>query len=315
MPDRGKRMGQLNFKVPSEYHGATVKGFLRGYCGMSARLLIRLKREERGILVNGKPVWVVHCLQAGDRVELILPEDRNHTESSGLSVPVAWEDSHLIFFEKPPGMPVHPSPGHANDTLANIARSYAEQKGEHWAFRPINRLDRDTSGLVAVAKNAYCASQLAGDHLQKEYFAVCQGILTGSGTIDAPIRVKKGHTIQREVGEGGVKAVTHWQALGCGHGHTLLRIHLETGRTHQIRVHFSHLGMPLAGDDMYGGSRKWISRQALHCGWIQGMHPVAREPFYVAQKFPQDFQTLCRQIETVVREEDKPFLSRFWDMI
>ena len=300
-------MAQLRFKVPSNYHGATVKGFLRGYCGISARLLIRLKRTQGGILVNGEPVWVVHCLEEGDLVELNLPEERNSIPGNGDLIIAAWEDDHLVFFEKPAGMPVHPSPGHDRDTLANAARCYAEQKGESWTFRPINRLDRDTSGLVAVAKNAYCASQLSGNGLRKEYFAVCQGILTGKGTIDAPIRIKDGHTIQREVGEGGVSAVTHWQSLGCGHGHTLLRIQLETGRTHQIRVHFSHLGMPLAGDDMYGGSREQIDRQALHCGFMYGVHPVTRKPFSVKQEFPADFQDLCRRLEVGVQEENRCF--------
>lgn len=307
-------MAQLRFKVPSNYHGATVKGFLRGYCGISARLLIRLKRTQGGILVNGKPVWVVYPLKEGDQLELNLPEDQNRMPSNKSSVPVAWEDNHLIFFEKPAGMPVHPSPGHDRDTLANAARWYAEQKGENWLFRPVNRLDRDTSGLVAVAKNAYCASHLSGNGLQKEYFAVCQGILTGTGTIDAPIRIKEGHTIQREVGKEGVSAITHWQSLGCGHGHTLLRIQLETGRTHQIRAHFSHLGMPLAGDDMYGGSRGRIARQALHCGFMYGIHSVTRQPFFVKQEFPEDFENLCRQLRLTVWEENRRFLHALWRM-
>lgn len=292
-------MSRLMYVVPSSYDGEMVKGYLRGACGLSARMLIRLKNTEQGILINGAQARTVDRLRVGDRVELNLPQDQNNAQESPLPLESAWEDEHLVIFQKPAGMPVHPSPGHERDTLANAALHFAQQRGEQWAFRPVYRLDRDTSGLVAVAKNAFCAAVLSQSGIQKEYFAVCQGILTGRGTIDAPIRLKEGHSIQREVGKGGVQAVTHWQAMGSSRGHTLLRIHLETGRTHQIRVHFSSLGMPLAGDDMYGGSRGKITRQALHCGSVDCSHPVTGERIFVTQPFPHDMRELCEQLEII----------------
>lgn len=292
-------MSQLTFIVPEGYQGVMVKRFLRGYCGVSARLLIRLKNTPQGILVNGRHARAVDLLCAGDKIVLNLPKDQSSVQETELPVEAAWEDEHLVIFQKPAKMPVHPSPGHGADTLANAAGAYARKKGEQWAFRPINRLDRDTSGLVAVAKNPFCAARLSDSGIQKEYFAVCQGILSGSGTIDAPIRFKEGHSIQREVGESGVRAITHWQAVATGRGHTLLRIRLETGRTHQIRVHFSSIGMPLAGDDMYGGSREWIPRQALHCGRMAFVHPVTGEDVVVIQPLPIDFKNLCDKLEII----------------
>lgn len=293
-------MSRLAFFVPKEYDNVMVKGFLRRYCGISARLLIRLKNSPDGILVNGRHARTVDLLREGDRIDLNLPQDRSAVKEAELPVTAAWEDEHLVIFQKPANMPVHPSPGHATDTLANAAGAYARKKGETWAFRPINRLDRDTSGLVAVAKNAFCAAKLSDSGIQKEYFAVCQGMLSGSGTIDAPIRIKEGHSIQREVGEGGVRAVTHWRAVAAGKGHTLLRIRLETGRTHQIRVHFASIGMPLAGDDMYGGSRALMPRQALHCAVMEWIHPVNGETIMVTQPLPDDFKQLCEKLEIFV---------------
>ena len=162
------------------------------------------------------------------------------------------EDDYLLILNKPPYMPVHPSPGHDDGTLCNFVSFYQRQKGEDWSFRPINRLDKDTSGLVLGGKDAYTAFALK--KVKKTYYAVCQGELFGDGVIDAPIRLKEGHGIQRETGLGGKPAVTHWRALAWGKGHTLLALTLETGRTHQIRVHLSSIGHPLAGDDFYGGS-------------------------------------------------------------
>lgn len=288
-------MAQLHFTVPTEYDGVMVKGFLRVYCKLSARLLVRLKKTESGILCNGKPIRTIDRLRAGDRLVLRLPEEKSVQRPQALLVPVVWEDDMVVFFDKPSHMAMYPSPGHDDGTLANAAHGYAHARGEAWLYRPVYRLDRDTSGLAAVAKNAFAAEKLAGT-IQKEYWAVCQGELTGQGIVDAPIRLKAGHTIEREVGEDGVRAVTHWRALQTGNGHTLLAIRLETGRTHQIRVHFSSMGMPLAGDDFYGGSRALIKRQALHCAKANFWHPISGEKLELFCNPPEDFVSLCNQL-------------------
>lgn len=285
-----------------ENDGISVYNFLRAKCGVSYRLIKKQKRVPLGITANGQHIRTIDPLRGGDVVTLNIPEDENATLPVALPIDILYEDEHIAVLNKPFGMPVHPAREHVADTLANAFSAHLTAKGEpNAAFRVINRLDRDTSGLVLTAKNSHAASLLHG-HTDKVYYAVCQGILTGSGTIDAPIRVMEGHGIQREVGEGGVRAVTHWRAMknlsltapnGTQHNLTLLEIHLETGRTHQIRVHFTSLGMPLAGDDMYGGSRDLIARQALHCGQLDFRHPMTGEAMHFSLPLPEDMAALC----------------------
>ncbi len=296
-------MPVLLFSVPQENDGISVYNFLRAKCGVSYRLIKKLKRVPSGITANGLHIRTIDPLQGGDKVTLHIPEDENPTLPVALPIEIVYEDEQIAVINKPFGMPVHPAREHVADTLANAFSAHLLANGEpNSAFRVINRLDRDTSGLVLTAKNSHAASLLHG-RTDKVYYAVCQGTLTGSGTIDAPIRVMEGHGIQREVGEGGVRAVTHWQALknvsvtaanGNEYALTLLEIHLETGRTHQIRVHFTSLGMPLTGDDMYGGSRDLINRQALHCGQLDFSHPITGEHMHFSLQLPEDMAALCR---------------------
>ena len=260
------------FTVKPELDGITVRQFLRRHCHVSARLLARLKRTENGMTVNGKNLRCIDILHSGDAVVLRFPEDSSHIRPVELPLQVLYEDDALMVVHKPPFMPVHPVHQHQTDTLANAVVSYWHRRGEDYTFRAVNRLDRDTSGLVLIAKSSYAHTFLAA-HTRKIYLALCEGEISGSGTIDEPIHLKEGHTIQRESGKSGVAAVTHYTCLRTEHGHTLLQLRLETGRTHQIRTHFAGIGHPLAGDDMYGGSRKWFIRQCLHCTELSFVHP------------------------------------------
>lgn len=273
----------MKFVVNAGYDGITVQSFLRKYCDVSARLLTKLKRTENGITANGEHIRSIDILHGGDVVELKMPNDENYIVPVNIPLDIKYEDSELIVFNKPPFMPVHPVRDHQLDTLANGAVYYSQSKGENYTFRVINRLDKDTSGLVLTAKNSYSASSVAKT-VDKTYFALCEGELYGSGTINAPLRLKEGYTIQREAGNGGVKAVTHWKALCICHNHTYLELKLETGRTHQIRAHMASVGHPLAGDDMYGGSRKYFDRQCLDCGIIEFIHPVTGKKITVSKK-------------------------------
>ncbi len=284
-------MKTVSVTVPPCWDGAMAKRFLRGYYGLSHRLLVSLKAAPMGITMDGSLLRAIDPVRAGSVITLRLPEDQRRPAPVELPLQVVYEDGDLLIVNKTPFLPVHPVHGHLDDTLANAVAAYLGPKGEACAFRPIYRLDRDTSGLLVAAKHSYAASRLAKG-IGKSYYAVIQGELEGNGKIDAPIRRREGFGIQREVGEGGVPAVTHWEALGSGRGHTLLRVKLETGRTHQIRVHFSSLHMPLAGDDMYGGARQWIFRQALHCGEVRFQHPVTNAPVALRCPFPQDFLQL-----------------------
>lgn len=278
---------KIKFTVPKDYDGKLVKDFLRKKCEVSASLLTQLKLVENGITNNGKHIRAVDFVKAGDEIILTLPEDKNEIQPVNLPIDIIYEDEHIIVFNKSPLMAVHPVHGHIDDTLANAAAYYAQSKGELWTFRAVNRLDRDTSGALLVAKNVY-SSALLPKTVKKKYIAVCEGIITEGGTVDAPIRFKEGHTIQREVGEGGVRAVTHYKPVKTHNNHTLVEFDLETGRTHQIRVHMSYLGHPLAGDDMYGGSLSHITRQALHCGEISFIHPISGEKVEIICPLPKD---------------------------
>lgn len=245
-----------------------------------------------GITANGAHIRTVDILHSGDVVALNIPDDAKPAQAVELPLDIAYEDDDLAILEKPSNMAVHPTHNHQGDTLANAFAAHTAANGCAATFRPINRLDRDTTGLVVVCKHSHSANQLHG-HLNKVYYAVCEGELSGCGTIDAPIRRVEGGGIRREVGEGGQRCVTHWQALSSADGLTLLRIILETGRTHQIRCHFAcFMGMPLAGDDMYGGRRELIGRQALHCGQVEFVHPETGEPMCIRSPLPPDMAAL-----------------------
>lgn len=288
-------MRELTFTVPDEWDGVMAKRFLRGYCKVSYHLLVKLKRVPQGITMNGALLRTIDRVKRGETVRLFLPEDQNLLQAADIPLRIVWEDSDLLILDKPPHLPVHPSRGHEKDTLANGVAAYMVQKGEPSAFRVLNRLDQDTSGLVLTAKNSHAAARLSRQ-VEKRYFAVIEGVLSGSGTIDAPLRCREGHGIQREIGEGGERAVTHWYAVESRGGYTLLCIRLETGRTHQIRAHFSCGGFPLAGDAMYGGNREQIGRQALHCGYLRFCHPVSGEEIRLACPFPEDMAEMMKRL-------------------
>jgi 23S rRNA pseudouridine1911/1915/1917 synthase len=284
-------MRKIELCIPPEFEGAALKGFLRKHCGVSAGLLASLKREPGGITRNGYPVIATDLLHRGDRIILSLPEEPASAEAVTLPFSVVYEDEDLLVADKPPGMPMYPCPGHDRDSLANGVAEYCRKSGEPYAFRPVYRIDRDTTGLVVLAKNRYAAGKLAGK-IQKTYSAVCMGALVGEGEIDEPIGLLEGHTIQRAVTPEGQTAVTRWKSVSSAVGATLLALTLETGRTHQIRVHLAHIGHPLFGDDLYGGTREFIGRQALHCSLACFPHPVYGDPLVLRSPFPEDMVRL-----------------------
>ena len=275
------------FVVGEELDGITVRAFLRKHCGVSARLLAKLKRVDKGMTVGGRTVRSIDLLRAGDVICLCFPEDATEIEPVELPLDIVYEDSTMIVFNKPPFMPVHPVRNHQRDTLANGAIYYLAGKGENCTFRPVNRLDRDTSGLVLAAKSSFAHAFLA-NNTEKKYTALCEGVITEGGTVDAPIMLRPGSLMERQVGEGGVRAVTHYSPIEQCRGHTLLELELETGRTHQIRTHMASIGHPLAGDELYGGSREIFERQCLHCSELALIHPLTHEKI-VLKSAPEDW--------------------------
>lgn len=265
-----------SFRVEEALDGISVQHFLRRHCEVSGRLLSKLKRTPDGMTVNGQVVRSIDILHTGDVICLTFPQEEAEIVPCDLPLAVVYEDDALLAVNKPPFQPVHPVHEHRTDTLANAVMYYRQSKGETYTFHAVNRLDKDTSGLVLIAKSGYAHTFLAG-HTEKRYIALCEGTLTGSGTIDCPIHRQEGSIIRREAGDSGRESVTHYTALQTAYGHTLLSLRLETGRTHQIRTHLSSIGHPLAGDDLYGGHRTIFQRQCLHCDELRLVHPISRE--------------------------------------
>lgn len=284
-------MKAVEFTVPPAYDGASLKGFLRGFAGCSARLLTAAKRMPDGLLRNGCPATARTPVVVGDRIRLAIPASPCSAEPVPLPLAVVWEDSSVLVVDKPAGMPAYPCPGHDRDTLANAVCAHSLRRGEVPEYHPVYRLDRDTTGLVVVGKDSFAASRLSGA-VKKEYRALCEGTLEGEGVCDGPIGLLPGHTIQRCVRPDGERAVTHWRSLAVLDGFSLVSFRLETGRTHQIRVHMAAKGHPLLGDDMYGGSLSLLPRQALHCTRVSFLHPVTQQPLSFFSPFPPDLASL-----------------------
>ena len=277
----------MKFIVEERYDGVECGFYLRRVKSVSRRLVSKLKRTENGITRGGEILRTVDTVRAGDVIILEEPDDTLLEPSDGLFAKAVFEDENVVVFDKPVDMPVHPSARHRNDTLGNyFAKNYPGL-----TFRPINRLDIDPSGLCAVAKNRYAAAVLQ-EKIEKVYYAVVCGKLEHSGTIDLPISRAGESIIRREVREDGQRAVTHYEPILSDGRYTLLKIHLETGRTHQIRVHFSHIGYPLAGDDFYGGDISDTKIQALHCGEMIFIPPQKQTPVCVVSEIPKRFYEL-----------------------
>lgn len=281
----------LQFIVPAAYDGDTVQNFLRRDCGLSWRMVVRLKHTENGITVDGEHTRSIDRLRVGQTVTLTMPDEQVKIEGADLPLDVVYEDEHVLVVNKPPYLAVHPSAGKPEPTLANAVVAYYEKSGAPHSFRPVNRLDRNTSGLLLAGKNPHVVYALAGN-VKKEYRAIVLGTVLENGTVDAPIRVKEGCTITREVGEGGKPSVTHYEVLASDEELSYLRVWLETGRTHQIRVHLSSLGFPLAGDTMYGADETVLPRHALHCGKMEFVHPITGETVTVEAPLPDDMKTV-----------------------
>ena len=292
----------LECLVPEEWDGAAVKEYLRRGLGFSARVLTQQKFLEGGLLLNGVPCRAVDRLAAGGRLALAFPDEPVDYPPAAGELAVVYEDGDYLIVNKPPAMPVHPSPGHDRDSLLNRVAHHYKTTGQAHRVRPLYRLDKDTTGLEVLAKHRAAASSTQAE---KRYYAICQGELSGAGTIDVPIGLGEGSRIVRECGRGQ-PAVTHWKALAAGQGHTLLSLRLETGRTHQIRCHLAGTGHPLAGDDLYGGSRERLSRQALHCGRVLLCCPALGMEREFQSDLPRDLRSAFPWLpswEEITKEE------------
>ena len=269
--------------------------------GYSSRLRLHLRTTPDCIFIGETSVFSNRVLEDGDvlRVELIEKKGSEAIIPVPMKLDIRFEDEHLMVINKPAGMPVHPSQGNYGNTLANGIAAYMEEKGVDFVFRAVNRLDRDTSGLLIIAKHMLSSGILSDqvkDHvIHREYAALVCGKTDERGTIDAPIARKDGSTIERVVDfEQGESAVTHYQTLAYNEETDLsyIRLRLETGRTHQIRVHMKHIGHPLPGDFLYHPDYRFIERQALHSVHLRFAHPITKEWLEFHAPLPEDMAVL-----------------------
>lgn len=275
--------------------GMAVGQFLkeRGY---SRHALTLLKQTEGGILCNGREVYLSQPLRKGDRMDLFLKEEvPEEIEPVELPFGIVYEDDDLMVVDKPADMPVHPSMKNHYNTLANAAAWYGRTKGDSFVYRCVNRLDRDTTGLLILAKHILSATGLYGQmrarEIRRTYLAIVKGMIREEGTIDLPVGRKEDSAIERMIDlEHGERAVTHYRPVRQGKDWTLIECRLETGRTHQIRVHMSSFGHPLIGDFLYGSREEQMPRQALHSWKLSFVHPIMGRPMEFVSPLPPDMQ-------------------------
>ncbi|MCI8652886.1 MAG: RluA family pseudouridine synthase [Angelakisella sp.] len=282
-------MRTIRYPVLPEQAGWTVEQLLRRE-GFSSRMLTALRKLPRGLLLEGEHIRTVDPLSPGQVLEVNLPEEEKRIPPCEIPVPILYEDEDVILYNKPAGMPCHQSGGHIYGTLSSVYAAHCAKTGTVTPFRAINRLDKDTTGAVVAAKNQFAAGKL-WKAVRKRYFALVEGALPfPAGLIDLPILRERPLEMRRVVDPEGQEAKTEFHLLAQGDGVSLVGLVLHTGRTHQIRVHFSHLGLPLAGDLFYGGQEEpGLSHQALHCGQVTFPHVITGEQVTVAAPFPTGF--------------------------
>lgn len=277
----------------------SVRAFLGSHCGVSHGLWRRLKWNGT-IRVNGEAVRATMAMvKAGDIVSCSLPEDSSILPTR-LPLDIRYEDEYLIILNKPAGILVHPTGGDHTNTLGNGLKYYYQQTGQDIDFHPVHRLDRNTTGLVVVAKLPQLQSALTqpgtnikrlapGKLFRRSYLAIIQGVMPQrEGIIDLPIGRHPHSIIQRICTPTGQYAETHYKTLAVNKGKSLIKLDLKTGRTHQIRVHMSSIGFPLLGDDLYGGNHQFISRQALHAYHLAVFNPLNGQFTSLYADMPKD---------------------------
>lgn len=297
---------RITFRIDQRDHGKSVYQFLKMQ-DISTTLIRDLKREGK-IFRNNRVAFADEIVQEGDLVELLLVEDMtSELLPEPISFDVLYEDEDLLIVNKPAGIAVHPTLNQPNGTLGNGVIHYWKDRGKAYRFRPLNRLDKDTSGIVIIplhlfSYNRLSAQQKRGD-IQKIYLACVHGVIKlDQGIIRANIARKLDSIIEREVREDGQEAITSYEVMERYKQATLVKLQLFTGRTHQIRVHMQYIGHPLVGDDLYGGSKNLIHRQALHALQVQLNHPRTNEPMCIQAPLPKDMNTLIHLLQRTKKE-------------
>ena len=287
----------LTYEISTEYDGFPIDKYLKSQ-GYSSANITAIKKMPNNVVINGQWVHMNRKLSAGEVLTVNISEDNSSEKIPPvkMALDIVYEDEDIIVINKPAGLPIHPSLNHYEDSLANGLAYYYESQGKPFIFRCANRLDKNTSGLTVIAKHLVSANILStmvkNRQFHREYYAIVRGPLAEkTGTIDAPIGRVDDSIITRQVDfENGERAVTHYEVIKEKNGHSLVSIHLETGRTHQIRVHFKYIGHPLIGDHLYNPDFEYMNRQALHSHKIDFTHPITGSPMSFVADLPTDMQ-------------------------
>lgn len=291
----------INYHITEKEAGLRIEQFLKRK-GYSSQNLAVIKRMPQSVLVNSRHYYMKDILKTDDCLSIHIQET-SYSEKippADLPLDIVYEDEDLIVLNKPAKMPTHPSMNNYTNSLANALAWYYSKQDKPFIFRCCNRLDRDTSGLTVVAKHLVSGNILScmakGRKIQREYLAIVRGsIKPVSGTITAPLSRKEGTVIERIVDwEHGEHAVTHYQTIMEKNGHSLVSLRLETGRTHQIRIHMKYLGYPLIGDYLYNPDMEHISRQALHSHRLAFTHPITGRYMDFRTPLPEDMAQILR---------------------
>lgn len=293
-------MRTLTLTITPARAGKDINTLLRRELHLSAADVRRAKALPQGILLDGTPVFTTARVQPGQTLSVVVGDQEGSDTIQPVPGPldIRYEDEDLLIVDKAGGVPVHPSQGHHGDTLANFILHHYQTQGLTAGFHPVNRLDRGTSGLMAVAKHAYAhqrlQTQLQTGELRRRYLAICQGTPPQEeGWVDQPIRRLPGSVLMRQVHPQGAPARTHYRLLRRGGGHSFIELALETGRTHQIRVHMAFLGCPLAGDFLYGEELPELpERFALHSAALRLLQPVNGEEITLTSPLPPALEAL-----------------------
>ena len=299
----------MDIRISEQYSGRTLLSYLKFTLKLSSAFITHLKLDPHGLEVNGSHVTVRYILQNGDLLHIGVDDREECANTSILPVDmpldIIYEDDGIIAVNKPPFMPTHPSHDHHGDTLANAVAYEYKNRGIPFVFRPIGRLDRNTSGIVILAKNMPAASHFAKErsqnNLRKSYIAILCGEMSDeSGIINTPLKRQDGSVIVRIVcdntDEGALPSKTVWKKLYSGNGITLVRAYPETGRTHQLRVHFASIGHPILGDDLYGEECDYIKRHALHAYTLKFTLPFSYEDRSLCADIPADMRAAFNTI-------------------